>query len=112
MNDRACEWGLFANRALVLQLAFLDERLDRPLAAGTRVLIGCYRSGRAEAAAAADIRTVECHSDHLALGANQSLIALAARFAGARAPAQREERHASECQRENRGDPGSCVSIF
>ena len=46
MNDRAREWGLFADRALVLQLAVQEERLDRALAAGTGVFTpGRWKTG-------------------------------------------------------------------
>ena len=99
MRLRAGEWGLFADRALVLQLAFLKERRDRALAAGTCVPIGRDRNVRSVIVTMprpAEIRSVDSHRDHLALRANERLLALAARFGGARAAGHREQRRERE----------------
>ena len=89
MDDRAGEWGLFADRALVFQLALFEERLDGSLTAGTCVAVKGLRPAVTYAVAAvpgtADIRAIDSHRDHLALRANKRLLALAGIFVGARA---------------------------
>lgn len=121
MNDRACEWGVFADRALVLPLPLPEKSFEHSLAGGALVLLaGSWETFPSQAVGAHSRlgerrtgRSILHDLDDLALRANQRLPAFAASFVRAGAPAQREERHASECQRE--ADPGketreqSCV---
>ena len=83
MKNRAGEWRIFADRALVLQLAFLEERPDRALTAATRMLIRRCRLVL--------VIGFSGDFDHLALRADQRLFGLTGSSAGAGAAAQREE---------------------